>query len=189
MRKLVAIYGGSFDPPHISHVLAAVYALKVGGFDQVLVVPVYEHAFQKRLSSFEHRVRMCDLSFSGIAGVQVSTVERVLATPSLTLRTLEHLAALHPDWALRLLIGSDVVSETAKWHGFNRIAQLAPPYILARAGYSQPGADAPLLPDVSSTRIRTALAARSSGDNEALLAGSVPQAVLAYISENHLYRR
>jgi nicotinate-nucleotide adenylyltransferase len=188
MRKAVAIYGGSFDPPHISHVLAAVYALKVGGFEQVLVVPVYEHAFRKRLSPFEHRLRLCELSFAGIEGVQVSAVERELATPSLTLRTVEHLAALHPDWAMRLLVGSDVLSDTSKWHAFERIAQLAPPYIVARPGYEHPDAHAVLLPDVSSTRIRDALAGRTESAAAGLLAGSVPRAVLEYIAEHELYR-
>jgi nicotinate-nucleotide adenylyltransferase len=189
MPKSVAIYGGSFDPPHLSHLLAAVYALKVGGFAHVLVVPVFEHAFQKRLSPFEHRVRMCELSFAGIAGVEVSTVERELETPSLTLRTLEQLARQHPDWAMRLLVGSDVLSETGKWHAFERISELAPPYILARPGYGHPDARGAVLPDISSTRIRDALARRDEPESETWLAGSVPSAVLAYIAEHGLYGR
>ncbi|HWZ93226.1 MAG TPA: nicotinate-nicotinamide nucleotide adenylyltransferase [Polyangiaceae bacterium] len=189
MRKAVAIYGGSFDPPHISHVLAAVYALKVGGFERVLVVPVYEHAFQKRLSPFEHRVNLCELSFAGIEGVEVSTVEQGLGTPSLTLRTIEHFAAEHPDWAMRLLVGSDVLSDTAKWHAFERIAALAPPYIVARPGYAHVDAQGVVLPDVSSSRIRDALAQHDDPASEALLASCVPQAVLAYIAEHELYRR
>jgi nicotinate-nucleotide adenylyltransferase len=188
MRKAVAIYGGSFDPPHISHVLAAVYALKIGGFERVLVVPVYEHAFQKKLSSFEHRVRLCELSFAGIAGVEVSTIERGLETPSLTLRTLEALASEHADWAMRLLVGSDVLSDTAKWHAFERIAELAPPYIVARPGYEHPDAHATLLPDVSSTRIREALARRTEPESAAVLANSVARAALSYIEEHDLYR-
>ncbi len=187
MRTAVAIYGGSFDPPHISHVLAAVYALKVAAFERVLVVPVFEHAFHKRLTPFEHRVRMCELSFAGIAGVEVCTVERELRTPSLTLRTIEHLASAHPDWALRILIGSDVLGDTSKWHAFDRISELSPPYVVARPGYPHPSAHAALLPDVSSTRIREALLRRGSSDSDAVLAGVVPRAVLAYIGEHGLY--
>ncbi|HKO54194.1 MAG TPA: nicotinate-nicotinamide nucleotide adenylyltransferase [Polyangiaceae bacterium] len=184
----MAIYGGSFDPPHVSHVLAAVYALKIGGFDRVLVVPVFEHAFHKQLTAFEHRVRMCELAFAGIEAIVVSPIERELTTPSLTLRTLEHLASLHPDWSMRLLVGSDVLGETAKWHAFERIAELAPPYVVARPGYEHPDSRAALLPDVSSTRIREALATPGDSEHEALLALSVPRTVRAYIVEHGLYR-
>jgi len=188
MRKSVAIYGGSFDPPHVSHVLAAVYALKIGGFDRVLVVPVFEHAFHKQLTPFQHRTRMCELAFAGIEGVEVCPVERDLATPSLTLRTLEHLAALHPEWSMRLLVGSDVLGDTAKWHAFERITQLAPPYVVARPGYVHPNSNVVLLPDVSSTRIREALVTPSDAEHEALLAVSLPRSVLSYIAEYGLYR-
>jgi nicotinate-nucleotide adenylyltransferase len=188
MRKSVAIYGGSFDPPHVSHILAAVYALKVGGFDQVLVVPVFEHAFHKQLTPFLHRLRMCELGFQGIEGVLVSPIEAELATPSLTLRTLEALSAAHPDWSLRLLVGSDVLSDTAKWHAFDRISALAPPYVLARPGYPHPDADALPLPDVSSTSVREALARRALGGTSGTLANGVPRAVLEYVEQHGLYR-
>jgi nicotinate-nucleotide adenylyltransferase len=187
MRKSVAIYGGSFDPPHVSHVLAAVYALKIGAFEQVLIVPVFEHAFHKQLTAFEHRARMCELAFSGIRGVEVSRVEQNLSTPSLTVVTLEHLALEHPDWRMRLLVGSDVLGDTAKWHAFERVSELAPPYVVARPGYEHPNSRAALLPDVSSTRIREALAGPSDPEHAALLAVSVPRQVLAYIAEHRLY--
>jgi nicotinate-nucleotide adenylyltransferase len=187
MPKSVAIYGGSFDPPHVSHVLAAVYALKVGGFDQVLVVPVFEHAFQKRLSPFSHRVRMCELAFAGIQNVEVTAIEQTLPAPSLTLHTLERVSAVHPDWALRLLVGSDVLADTPKWHAFERICELAPLYVVARPGHPHPAAPVALLPDVSSTRIRDALADRDALCNAELLSASLPSAVLDYVAENGLY--
>jgi len=154
----------------------------------VLVVPVFEHAFHKQLAPFEHRLRLCELSFSGISGVEVSPVERELATPSLTLRTLEHLSRMHPDWAMRLLLGSDVLTETSKWHAFERISELAPPYVVARPGYEQLNAHAALLPDVSSTRVRQALASRGAPESDALLAVSLPRAVLTYADEHGLYQ-
>jgi nicotinic acid mononucleotide adenylyltransferase len=106
----------------------------------------------------------------------------------LTLRTLEHLSRVHPDWAMRLLVGSDVLTETAKWHAFERISELAPPYVVARPGYEQPNAQAALLPDVSSTRVRQALASRGTPESDALLSVSLPHSVLAYADEHGLYR-
>ncbi|HEX3773624.1 MAG TPA: nicotinate (nicotinamide) nucleotide adenylyltransferase, partial [Polyangiaceae bacterium] len=146
------------------------------------------HAFGKPLSSFAERVRLCELSFAGIAGVAISTIERELQTPSRTLYTLEHLAKAHPDWQMRLLVGSDVLGETTKWHAFERILELAPPYIVARPGYEHPDARAALLPDISSTRVREALAQPSEPQNAALLAANVPRAALAYIVERGLYQ-
>jgi len=90
---------------------------------------------------------------------------------------------------MRLLVGSDVLSDTGKWHAFERIAELAPPYIVARPGHEHPDGHAALLPDVSSTRIREALAQRGDADAEAVLASSVPRAALAYITEHGLYQR
>lgn len=164
--------------------LAAVCALKLGGFERVLVVPVFEHAFHKQLTPFEHRLQMCRLAFEGIAGVEVSALESELETPSLTLRTVEHVLGQHPDWALRLLVGSDVLGDSAKWHAFDRISALAPPFVLARPGYEHPSAPGAVLPDVSSTRVREALARR---DQASFLQGAVPRAVLAYIAEHGLY--
>jgi nicotinate-nucleotide adenylyltransferase len=80
-----------------------------------------------------------------------------------------------------------VLGDTSKWHAFERIAELAPPYVVARPGYEHQNAQAALLPDVSSTRIREALAARGTPASEALLSASVPRAVLAYIAEYGLY--
>ena len=180
----VAFYGGSFNPPHVAHVLACAYLLSAMEVDHVLVVPVFRHAFEKPLAPFEHRVEMCRRAVAWLPGVEVSAVESELETPSLTLRTLEHLRARHPDWSLRLVVGSDVLFEARKWHAFERICQIAPPLVLGRVGY--PHADAPVavLPEVSSTRIRELVASESEKE----LAHLLPRSVLAYVLEQGLYR-
>jgi nicotinate-nucleotide adenylyltransferase len=191
----VAIFGGSFNPPHVSHVLAVTYALVTAPIDEVLVVPVYQHPFAKELASFEDRFEMCRLALEWIPGVRVSDVERVLGGESKTLRTLEHLQVENPDWSLRLLIGADVLADAPKWHRFDRVAELAPPLILGRAGFAaadrageQPAATRapePVLPRVSSTEIRDAFAA---GDEETLRL-KVPAVILRYAGARGLYRR
>ncbi|WP_437736591.1 nicotinate (nicotinamide) nucleotide adenylyltransferase [Sorangium sp. So ce1335] len=133
--RRVAIFGGSFNPPHVAHVLAATYAIAVAPIDEVLVVPVYRHPFAKELAPYEHRLAMCHLALGWLPGVSVSTVERELGGESLTLRTLEHLAAEHPGWAMRLLVGADVLPDLPRWHRFDRIEQIAPPIVLGRSGF------------------------------------------------------
>jgi nicotinate-nucleotide adenylyltransferase len=181
----VAVFGGSFNPPHVGHVLAVVYALSTAPVDEVLVVPVYQHPFAKHLAPFEDRLAMLRLALGWLPRVTVSTVEEELGGESRTLRTIEHLAATKPGWSLRLLVGADVLGDVSKWHRWDRIAELAPPLVLLRAGHDDlAGAGPVLLPRVSSTEIRDALAA---GDVDAVRA-LMPAKVLGHILTTGLYR-
>lgn len=183
----VAVFGGSFDPPHAGHLLALSYLRGVAGFDRVLVVPVFAHAFDKDLAPFEHRMRMCELGFAHLSGVEVSPIEQRLGPPSWTLRTIREIAGSHPEWRLRLAIGADVLAEVHRWHAFDELAALAPTYVLGRHGITDPAAPRPLLPEVSSTEVRQLLCARHSARSRSELELLVPRAVLRYITESNLY--
>ena len=91
MRPTLAVFGGSFDPPHVGHTLVCAYVLTSHAIDGVLVVPAAQHAFDKPLTDFEHRHAMCRLAMRDLAHVEVSTIERDRPGPSLTLHTLEQL--------------------------------------------------------------------------------------------------
>jgi nicotinate-nucleotide adenylyltransferase len=69
-----AVFGGSFDPPHVAHLLVASYVLAVAECERLLVVPVREHAFQKPLTAFEQRVELCRACFADFTRVEVSTL-------------------------------------------------------------------------------------------------------------------
>lgn len=183
----LGVYGGSFNPVHVAHVLLAAYALSVGRFDRVLVVPVFAHAFDKSLLPFEQRVRMCELAFAPLGGVEISRIEAELPTPSRTLFTLEALAATYPGAEMRLLVGADVLGEASKWHAFDAVARLAPLFVVGRAGFSAPEAPGVELPAVSSTRVRELLAHETEPDARAELAGLVPASVLDYVRAERLY--
>jgi nicotinate-nucleotide adenylyltransferase len=179
----VAVFGGSFNPPHVAHVLACALVLSVEDIERMLVVPAYRHPFAKALAPFEDRTAMCDLAMAWMPRVEVSHVEAELGGESRTLRTLESLSRLHPDWSLRLVIGADILTEAPRWFGFDAIAKLAPPIVLGRAGVEGPGATTPLLPEVSSTQVRAAIA-RAAWDEVQKL---VPREVLAYARARGLY--
>ena len=181
----VAIFGGSFNPPHVAHVLAAAYVLSCADVDRVLVVPVYRHPFAKSLAPFDDRIAMCRLAFRDLSRVEISSVESSLGGDSLTVRTLEHLAAEHPEWRMRLVVGADVVHEMDRWTNPERVRALAPPLILARVGFALPSsarAGPAVLPDVSSSAIRASL---SRGE---VVDAMVPRAVAGYVREHGLYR-
>jgi nicotinate-nucleotide adenylyltransferase len=176
----IAVFGGSFDPPHIAHTLVAAYVLAAHEVDRVLVVPCFRHPFDKTVAPFEHRVAMCKLAMRDLARTEVSTLEQDLGPTSRTLPLLEALRALYPDAALRLVIGSDLVAETRSWHAFDRIRELAPPLIVPRAGHVD-DASAPALPAISSTEVRHRLREGISTD------GLVDPQVAAYARAHGLY--
>jgi nicotinate-nucleotide adenylyltransferase len=178
----VALFGGSFDPPHLSHVMATALALTSEQVDRILVVPCFSHYFDKPLTPFHHRLEMCRMAFALFGpAVTISPVEEELGGINRTLDTLRHLAGIHPEWSLRLLIGGDIPAEREKWHRFDEIERLAPPLVVGRSGYEAAGLAAFKLPPIASREIRRLTAA--GGD----LAGMVPEAVARYIQQQGLY--
>jgi nicotinate-nucleotide adenylyltransferase len=181
----IAIFGGSFDPPHLGHVFLAAYALSVTSVERVLVVPVFQHAFGKTLSPFDDRVAMCELAFRDLRRVEVSTLERELGGVSRTLRLIDAVATRYPRHRLRTLIGTDILAESGQWQGFEEVTARAPLLIAMRSGHearANATVHGPILPAISSTEVRAAMARGEAPDDR------VPGAVVAYAMARGLYR-
>jgi|SRR5579871_2837024 len=174
------MFGGSFDPPHVAHQMAMLYALATARLDGLLMVPCFRHPFDKRLQPFEHRLEMARLAAAPLDGVEVSDVERRLGGESLTLRTVRALSDERPGARIVLVIGADLLVERERWFGFDELRALVDFFPVGRAGHA--GAQAVALPDVSSTEIRARL-----GRGEPV-EGLVPSAVADYIASHRLYR-
>ena len=180
----VALFGGSFNPPHVAHQLAALYVLETAPVDALWFVPAFEHAFGKPLVAFEDRLAMCELAAAALGPrVRVSDVEREIGGRSLTLRTVRRLTELHPEHAFSLVIGSDLLGDVSSWYGADELVRTIPFVVVGRSG-AGPAAKAPAIamPDVSSTAVRAALAAGQPVD------ALVPRAVLDYILRKGLYK-
>lgn len=158
----IAVYGGSFDPPHVGHAMVAGWLLWTGRVDEVWLVPAFQHAFSKPLSSFERRVALCAALARDVdPRVRVDPVEASLPVPSFTLDTLTHLARLHPEHAFHLVVGADVLAQRDHWRRWDLIERDFPPIIVGRQGHA-PIPDAPTFPDVSSSEVRARIAAGRS---------------------------
>ena len=182
MSARVAVYGGSFDPPHIAHVLVASWALAMGEVDAVLVLPTFEHALGKTAGArFEQRMAMCERAFACLRGVTVSGIEQTLGAPSRTHKLLLALSEQHPHASFRLVIGADILPELPRWYRSEDVLRMAPPLVVGRAGYSPSDGSQLVMPEVSSTRIRAAVAAGEPVD------AWVPASVRDYIAEHGLY--
>lgn len=184
-EPFVGVFGGSFNPPHLAHMLALAVVLARFDVEKLLVVPAFQHPFPKSLAPFEDRVRMCELAMGWLPRVEVSRVEQELGGESRTIRTIEHLRARYPSTPLRFIMGADLMLESSKWYAFDRICELAPPIVLGRVGIDYPGAPAPVLPAISSTEVR----AKLGGENADLgtIAELVPKAVIDYARRRRLY--
>ena len=184
--------GGSFDPPHVAHVEMARLALSSGHVDEVVVVPVFAHAFEKRAwASFDDRIALCGLAFAELPQVGVLPIERELASPSYTVQTIRALLSRRPAERMRLLVGADVVPELPRWHEADALLKLAPPLVFARVGTPLPTGAIAGLPAVSSTEVRTLLRKVLTDEpepgDEARVESLLPLPVLAEIRRRRLY--
>ena len=190
----VALLGGSFNPPHVCHVLLSVYLLETVDVDEVWWLPVHKHAFAKdaTLRPFEHRLAMCERVVAAYPRIKVDDIERWLDPPSYTVDTLASLRAAHQDTAFTWLIGSDILPELHRWHRWEDLREQVRFLVVGR-GEPVQESDLPAggafmvrdfhLPDISSSAVRERLAA---GDDVSAL---VPAGVLSYLEQHpSLYR-
>lgn len=181
MTRSIAVFGGSFDPPHVAHVLVAAYVLATSDVDELLVVPTFRHPFAKHFHApFEHRAKMCELAFRDVARTSVSRIEETLPGESFTLHTLRAIGSERADASLRLVMGEDLLAETDRWHAWDEVRALAPPLIVGRAGTGDSTSEL-ALPEVSSTTVRKRLGA---GEDVGAL---VPLEVARYVARHRLY--
>lgn len=179
------LFGGSFDPPHLGHVLAAGWVLSATPLERLIVVPTFEHAHSKKLTSFAHRLEMCVRAFSILSQVEICDIESRLPKPSYTITTLEALKQQHPGVGFHLVVGSDLANEVESWHRAQELLTMAPLLVVGRGGHAltkmvNQTTDL-VIPEVSSSRVRSELARTQSAD------GLIPVTVANYIREHDLY--
>jgi nicotinate-nucleotide adenylyltransferase len=188
----IGVLGGTFDPVHVGHIVAATETRSVLGLDRVLLV-VAGDPWQKRgsvMASAADRMALVAAATEGVDGVEPSTIEIERGTASVTADTLESLQ--RPDRELFLILGSDAVRNMPTWRRLEETRDLGTLVIVERAGDAHadaPGADwkvervvIPRL-DISSTELRDRLAAGRPVD------GLVPPAVVRTIHDRGLYTR
>jgi nicotinate-nucleotide adenylyltransferase len=189
----LAIFGGSFDPPHLGHLAFARFALQALAPDRLLWLPAGRQ-WQKPdqvMAAPVHRVAMIRELIAGDARQAVDERELQRRGPSFTADTLRELAAERPGAELMFLIGQDQYARLPTWYRAEAIAGLATLVVVPRAGEAvvTPSGLPPHrlqvleLPDlpISSTAVREAIA---RGDDICPLVGAD---VASYIASHRLY--
>lgn len=135
-RRRVGVFGGTFDPPHVAHVVLAAAAIDQLELD-VLIVTVAGVPWQKigsrQISPAEARLEMTQAAFSEVDDVDVSDIELKRAGNSYTVDTLQEFADEGTD--LFVLLGSDTAAGLHTWNRHEELAQLAKIAVFPRRGY------------------------------------------------------
>jgi nicotinate-nucleotide adenylyltransferase len=190
MPERIGVLGGTFDPVHVGHVVAAVDTRAALALDRVLMV-VAGDPWQKRdrvVASAADRLALVEAAVADVEGVEASPIEVEREAPSVTADTLEALAA--PDRELFLVLGTDAVANMPTWRRLDETRHLATLAIVERGGVGGVGPPGdgwqvehvgiPQL-DIASTDLRDRLAAGRPVD------GLVPPAAVRVIRERGLY--
>lgn len=186
----VGVFGGTFDPPHLGHLMVAnelVYQLEL---DRLLIIPasIPPHKRDRDVTPGAIRLEMVNAVFGGEPGWEVSEMELDRAGSSYTVDTLRALKDERPDAELLLALGADQVAELDTWREPDEVLRLAALVGFARSGQEVPPVrgrpvrrvDVPHL-EISSTEIRRRVAAREP------FRYMVPPAVAAIIDREGLY--
>jgi nicotinate-nucleotide adenylyltransferase len=190
----IGVLGGTFDPPHVGHLLLASDAREALRLDNLIFVPAATQPFKIHtppVASPQDRLEMVRLAVADDANYTVDDTEVIRKGLSYTVDTLEHLSKKHPGAQLFLLLGEDALAGVEQWRNPGRIRELATLAVMGRTGPE----GAPVAPiaagvtavstrrvDVSSTEIRDRLRAGKS------IKGFVPESVERFIDARGLYR-
>ncbi len=198
----IALFGGTFDPPHRGHIAIARAASDRFHLDQVLFAPAARqpHKLDSPSTPYEDRLALVTLACQHAADPRFRPSDLDAphpdGSPNYTVDTLQRLAALHPEATLFALIGADNFANLATWREPDRLLALAEWIVISRPGFALPHpASLNLTPaqqarvhllhdiheDVSATGLRQRLHAGQPCED------LIPPAVLTYIRDHHLF--
>lgn len=183
------LFGGSFDPVHLGHLIVAEAAAEQLGA-AVRFLPAREQPFKRAAhgATPEQRAEMLDLAVAGNPRLAVERIELTLPPPSYTVRTLQALARREPGNRFTLLLGADAAQDLSSWHDVEALPGLAELLVFARPGAALPRhpligrvLEVPTV-GISATMVRERVRRDRS------IRYLVPEAVRDYIVARGLYR-
>ena len=190
----IGVFGGTFDPPHVGHLLLAADARDALDLDRLIFVPASAQPLKvdkPAVASARDRLEMVRLVVADDANYQVDDAEINREGLSYTVDTLEHLAGRYAGAEFFLLLGQDALAGFGQWRKPERILELATLALMMRSGAGDVAqwrkAERLALVstrrvDVSSSEIRERLRAGKS------IKGFVPESVERFIDARGLYR-
>jgi nicotinate-nucleotide adenylyltransferase len=200
----IGVFGGTFDPVHLGHLIVAEQGREQGQLDQVWFIPAARppHKPNQAVTPFVQRVEMLSLAIAGYPAFRIDEVEKDRPGPSYTVDTLTELHRRHPGNEWFLLIGADSLNDLPGWYRPERIAELAGLLVTTRPDVELKSPEelraALRLPEGVTLRLQVVevppIAIASSDLRQRVAEGRsirylVPRAVECYIQDKRLYRR
>ncbi len=199
--KRIGLMGGTFDPIHHGHLVAAEEARYQFGMEKVIFIPagIPPHKTRKDISPPHHRLEMTVRAVATNPSFAVSDLEIHREGPSYTIDTVRAMQEMYCGWELFFITGADAVLEILTWKNVNELLQKCCFIAATRPGYRLGSLDRKLgdLPPASVARIKTlevpALAISSTDIRRRVREGRpikylLPKAVEEYIYQHSLYR-
>jgi nicotinate-nucleotide adenylyltransferase len=185
----VGILGGSFNPVHNSHIKIARRAIESKFVDEVWMMPCRNHPLDKIVAGINHRVNMISRAIMTIDKVKLCEIELEKEGTSYTYQTLRELRRRYSD-DFYIIIGSDLLQQINRWHGYEMLRQEGKFLVFSRKGYPilNPGlcigAEISVEEDnISSTKVRQRVKEGKS------ISDLVPKSVEDYILKKGLYKK
>jgi len=186
----IGVFGGSFDPIHIGHLISARSLAEQLDLQLVLFLPAGHSPLKSgHYAAPEHRLQMVKLAVADNPLFQTCDYEVCKGGASYTVETLKYLHSVYPGAELVLLIGADSAAQLQNWHEYRQLPDLCTIAAAVRSGFAVSDLKTALpvqfcttpLIDISSTEIRNRLKKRES------VQYLLPSVVIEYISANKLY--
>lgn len=185
--KKVGILGGTFDPPHLGHLLIAEQVKEAFSLEEVWFIPANEPPHKEKAStSAYHRLNMLQLALKDNPAFKISRIEIDRKGKSYTIDTVKELLRKYPTIDFYFIIGADMVEYLPHWYKIDELIQLITFVGVGRPGYPLE-TPYPVLPlhmpmiDISSTLLRERM------KNNQTVKYLIPSSVDRYIKEKGLY--
>lgn len=190
-RRRIGVMGGTFDPIHHGHLVAASEVAQSFDLDEVMFVPTGMPYQKSDVTESEHRYLMTVIATAANPRFTVSRVDIDRHGPTYTIDTLRDLRAQHPDADLYFISGADAIAQILDWKDVRELWELAHFVAVTRPGHVLTISELPQS-DVSLLEV-PALAISSTDCRSRVSRGFpvwylVPDGVVQYISKHHLYR-
>lgn len=195
MTPRLGILGGTFDPPHIGHLLAAYSAREALALDAVVFIPAWRQPLKDGVGAAapRHRLAMTQLLVGDDPALSVDAIEVERGGLSFTVDTMRAYRESRPGTELHLLLGEDAAATLPQWRETVALGSLVRIAVLTREGAPE-GTDAGLPPGFQGQRLRTRRLDVSSTEVRSRVRAGLPvrglvtDAVAAYIADHQLYR-